>query len=79
MDGGLANNDPSTVGLSMLLLNNPFDAITKTAILSIGCGEVQRNNYNSWFTVDLLPAVVKLAIGANGEDKSNFLRLIYRE
>lgn len=28
---------------------------------------------------ELLPDVINLAMGANGEDKSTFLRLMYRE
>jgi hypothetical protein len=38
VDGGISNNDPSTMGLSLMLLRFPTLSVRKTAILSIGCG-----------------------------------------
>ena len=78
VDGGLANNDPRTIGLTVMLTAHPDTSIMKAAILSIGCGA---GTYSSRWTpgpiIGRLPDLIGLAMNANGEDKASFLRVIY--
>ncbi|KXZ42625.1 hypothetical protein GPECTOR_129g555 [Gonium pectorale] len=74
VDGGLANNNPTWVGLTAMLAKYEDNALETTAILSLGTGTAWAGE--DQMDLDLRKMVI-LAMNANGEDKENILDMLY--